>query len=355
VCERATAAPFFLGAIVAVVTPLIGCRRSESTPGNADGGAATAAFTPTPTPAPTPDGGAGRPPDRLVEHRATPHALTVRDEVVYWVEDVEQGGVFAASTGGGVRTLAELQRRPRAIAVDEAFVYWTSWHHEAGSIRRVRQSGGAIDELATNRRGPEFLMTDGASLYWIDAGTGISGDVVAMPKIGGQPRTLASAEAEAHHLAMDDGRLYWASYDRPKGDTVLRSAPTAGGLPATVARIHGTINGLTAHGDSLYLTTPRAILSVPRAGGSATTLSTDEADPRSIAVSRGMLYWINFGTRFFEQYHRDGSIVAMPSGGGARVVLAQPLDYPLSLAVTADAAYASAGLVDGAILRVPLH
>jgi hypothetical protein len=67
-------------------------------------------------------------------------------------------------------------------------------------------------------------------------------------------------------------------------------------------------------------------MKIPSAGGTATTLASDQVYPQGIAVDGTNVYWTNYG---------DGTVMKVPAGGGTPTILAAGQSGPNSIAVGA--------------------
>src|SRR5207249_2500548 len=90
--------------------------------------------------------------------------------------------------GGPVTELAAHVGHPVAIALDDAYVYWTD--EDSGTIGRIAKGGGAPQTVATTSIGAWPLAVDGERVYWAIYGS--SGYVAAAPKSGGAEVILAA-------------------------------------------------------------------------------------------------------------------------------------------------------------------
>ncbi len=91
---------------------------------------------------------------------------------VYWVSDDQ---LMAAPKAGGRPTpLARASSAIDAIALDDAFVYFTvpgALDLADGSVSRVAKTGGARTVLASGQPQPSAIAVDGDSVYWACRGT----------------------------------------------------------------------------------------------------------------------------------------------------------------------------------------
>ena len=127
--------------------------------------------------------------------------------------------------GGSVQTLVT-GYNSWAIALDDAYVYWTE--RTPGATRRVAKAGGAVQTLisAPNVNGPTSLAVDGTNIYWVEDG----GRARRMPKGGGTPTDYNAPDPAyvSGYVAINAANIYWSdSLSATSGR--LRRAPKGGG------------------------------------------------------------------------------------------------------------------------------
>lgn len=224
----------------------------------------------------------GGPATPIVTAAHDPGALALDDTHVYFGEALDSGPVLrrVPKGGGAVATLAP--GRPLAIAVDEAFVYWSD--PEAHALRRVPKTGGAAITLYENPgfAGPRVLALDNTSVFFADDSDGI----YRVPKAGG-PHVLLAAVADgrgrASALAID-GAALWACTQRG-----LWQLPFASGgeRSTTIWGVAGRdVAGYTRDG-RLVSTDARHEVTVhdTATGRPERVLATGERDPSSTAFA----------------------------------------------------------------------
>ena len=111
--------------------------------------------------------------------------VALNDDNVYWVSGEEPGVVASASKddkGGGARPLAAGQHYPFGIAVDAKRIYWVSAMiglvEVTGSIRACPFGDCASPMvIADKQRTPKDLAVDDVAIYWTahDMGNGHGG------------------------------------------------------------------------------------------------------------------------------------------------------------------------------------
>ena len=115
------------------------------------------------------------------------------------------GGLMTAPKSGGPATpiAGNVIAAARGVAADgnAPFVATTD-----GRIVRVNKDGSGFVELAKGGLHPTHLAVDDTSVFWSDSGL-----VWAADKVMGIPRVIATRQPEVSEVAVDRGRVYWAT------------------------------------------------------------------------------------------------------------------------------------------------
>ncbi len=211
------------------------------------------------------DGGA---PTTLATGDTAVSDLAVDATTIYWASTglsmegpSPVNGLFSEPlAGGAISTLVpmddfggHLDGVP--IALDDADLYWLDDDNDGGlvSVRRVPKGGGAITTFVspTNTVSHSELVLDSTHVYVI----GTAGSLLAFPKAGGPPATIATGVSGA--FAVDECNAYWATGGL--GDTLLLQTPLAGGDVYTLAVSEndttGPILAIATDATSVYWTT----------------------------------------------------------------------------------------------------
>jgi hypothetical protein len=167
---------------------------------------------------------------------------------------------------------------PEEIVGDEAFVYVTMF--KRSEIMRIPVAGGAAQKVGDLPRGVLALGKD--TVYAVSYSTGV---LVAFPKAGGKPRTIAKGLLRPTALAADDTHAYAYS----EGDRTLSAIELATGTTKVVAKDLVNSDDLVADGAWLYTRSwdkgnVGSLVRIAKDGSSRTALATDLAAPYNIAI-----------------------------------------------------------------------
>jgi hypothetical protein len=132
--------------------------------------------------------------------------LTTDEGFVYWTNEWPGTVMRVAKTGGKSTTLLDGQTRPMYVALDDKFVYFTTYAKEApgGQVARVAKLGGAVETLATGHPYLSGLVVDEQAAYW----TSPSG-LWKQAKSGGAATRLSPEKQHLTKLCGDAGSLYF--------------------------------------------------------------------------------------------------------------------------------------------------
>jgi len=332
--------PVFLVLCVAAFVILsggIGCGGSTSSLGCNAGDVGCATSTPLPvcdagnagcassTPLPVCDAGDGlTAPIRIVSNQEYMNTMAVSDGRLYW-------NVSWPSTDGGP------YRQAAMTAATTACDATPSVFAEADDIYAI--------VLGADR------------VYWSG-----SGATWSKPKSGGNA-TLFSASC-AQVLFVDETDAFCSSpgpYTPAMGTwygRILRVDLASGAVTEIFAEQSLNVVGLTADAANVYFSSGTKVRRVPRSGGTAVDIATDQVNPASVAVDSERVYWVNAGhTRVVDMWLGDGSIMSALLGGGTPRVLGENFAGLVSMAIDSTFIFASGSPITTdhtPLVRVPL-
>jgi hypothetical protein len=217
----------------------------------------------------------------------------------YWLRS-RRGGrdgfeVRRAPRGGGAsEQLARGVCAPRALALDEAHVYFAG--ECGGGVFRVAKRGGAVEKAAASCAGGEVkaLLADTATarLYWLEANA--DGDAVCSAPRKGPSEQIPSGRWPAA-LAVQGEALYGSdgscgSDCRPYEGTVWQR-PRAGGERRVLAERQAYVPFLAASAAHIVWVTELGALRRARVGGGPITTLWRGRRPVALALDGGVIYW----------------------------------------------------------------
>jgi hypothetical protein len=98
---------------------------------------------------------------------------------------------------------------------------------------------------------------------------------------------LASSPAFTNRIALDQDKVYWAVSAAPCS---VLSVPKAGGTPTTLGG-GDWCNAVATDADSVYWIAATTVRRAPKAGGTVVDLASFQSSPLGIAVDGENVYW----------------------------------------------------------------
>ena len=258
-------------------------------------------------------------------------AVAVDEANIYWTDcgtnpTAQDGRVMRMSKSTGqVVALISNQSCPTTIALDAAYVYWLGGATSARTISRVPKDGGA-PEILVRDNDIRALAVDDAALYWTSCDVrGSSSAVMQMPKQGSGTDAVQKISATtscANDLAIDADNVYWI-------DSIgVMKIGRSGGTPIVLSMAQFHPRNLVLDESKAYWIADTYIVRIAKTGGASAVLSANE-DPGVLAVDATNIYWsLN-----------SGSIVRMEKASGAQFTIATIPAIVSSLAVDATNLY----------------
>ncbi len=253
---------------------------------------------------------------RAIAASPDPLALAVDEAFVYWTDG--DGSVWRASKdGSGAMLLSPAGGAPAfAIATDAGRVFWAT----PQAIGEVSKLGGPAYFLATGVA-PRDLATDGTSLFFAQSGIRAipadGGPVASIVTYGGAPLAADSASvlfalpsgtllrmATNHSTGIQDLgwfsgpiaalALYQGDAYVATGQGALFRVSTSGGGMIRLAKNLPVVR-LAVDASGIYATTADSVVSIAFAGGDPVTLADHLRAPRAIALDADSVYWTSDG------------------------------------------------------------
>jgi len=133
------------------------------------------------------------------------HALTFAYGYLFYGDSTYNGIVFRPPAMGAAEVIAS-PADPARIAVDDTHVYWLDL--ATNTVQRASRAGGSIPEtLASTGVASGNMALDDAYVYWTSGS-----EISAVPKAGGTVVVIASLRPQSSSV-VDDSWVYWGEAD----------------------------------------------------------------------------------------------------------------------------------------------
>jgi len=236
--------------------------------------------------------------------------------------------------------------------VPGVYAYFYANPVDGGAIFAVPAGGGAPVRLAAgdndHNLGSGFAF-DADSVYYSDehwsagVGSGLVGTVLALPRTGGSPRSIADGLDQVSAIALDDDAVYFVDVQQTGNgsQTFIGRVPKAGGQVQHVVDLPSVgVAALAVAGGYVYWTqSDRQVVRVLALGGSPEPLSAGAAAPLAIAVDASGVYWLDIGHVGVDCPANDGQVSRFVPGQPEATPLASNLKGADALAVSAGAVF----------------
>lgn len=221
--------------------------------------------------------------------------------------------------------LAKLSALPRDVAAGAGYVFVTTF---AGEILRIPRDGGDPLKLASPER-PTYVAVDATHVYWTDLRNLSSdpGKIGRVPIAGGPEEILATGLDSPNSCTLSDTHVYFAQW---RSSTVSSVPNVVGGLVEGVATGQLGASYVAANDSTVcWVHDGLRVSCKPKTGGSVTALATEASGTiYALAIDGTHAFWAM----------RDGSVRTMPLTGGTPLTLAPALDdCPLGADIELDA------------------
>ncbi len=263
----------------------------------------------------------------LATGQSSPAGIVTNGSWAYWANfEGETAGIAAAPLcGGRAVLLVPGERGADEVAIDDSSVYWvTSVAPSANAVRRVALGGGAASTITTSPSPAQLsgIAVDDAYVYY-SGGQGPVSQVARVAKTGGTGAFLSTTASDGP-VAVDSTSVYFGS------NGAIMSVPKAGGPATTLSAPAGpTVSELTIDADTAYWVAPpqngnrTSILSVPKAGGTPAALIATEG-LNNFAIDATYIYW-STPTGLYRRTKTGGQVETVVGGlvGAQALAVAQ--------------------------------
>jgi len=171
------------------------------------------------------------------------------------------------------------------------------------------------------------------------SGGGQKPNVTRVPKVGGEELTIATSQAGARDVEVDESHLYWIAQSENAQQNILRAKKDGDHLE--ILAVDDTLlQGLVDDDTALFFWRWHAsdnmdILTIPKTGGQVVSLVTGQHSPFcTLLVDSQNVYWKTWGA--------DGAVYRVNKQGGQFIELAGT-PYPSQPAQDLDNLYLSMG------------
>ena len=150
---------------------------------------------------------------------------------------------------------------------------------------------------------------------------------------------LVSGLSNPTSIAVDDLNVYWTEFGG-----LIRSVPKSGGTPTTLYTSGYNPSGVASDGSTVFFGDGLNVRSLPRGGGQSTVLAN--SNPLRIAVDSANVYWTDFNA---------GAVRSVPKNSGTMNTLATGSNSPAGIVTDGSFVYWSELSNPGAVRKVPVN
>jgi Cys-rich repeat protein len=290
----------------------------------------------------------------LAASQDTPYGLAVNGSDVYWTNCADRGAVMTIPRDGGApRALVTDRWRPTELIADPSNVYWLEF--DPGSVMKVARAGGAPVVLAAAPF-PRALAVDDTHVYFTSGSDEPgSGSVWKVPREGGSPAMLAAGLTMPRGIVVHAGDVYWSSMGP---DGALMRIAAGGGVPTRLGT-HGTLTGgIAVNATTIFFTGiySNAVAKMPLNGGPVVGVGFAKA-VYQVVVDGPDVYWpkrhrcVGSGCASTPPCCWE-TVWTAPTVGGSAAAVASEQGSPWNVAVDDRSVYWTDAM-RGMVLRAP--
>ncbi|PYQ28204.1 MAG: hypothetical protein DMF56_17375 [Acidobacteria bacterium] len=266
------------------------------------------------------------------------NTLTIDATHVYYIDEFDTTLYRIPKSGGARQQLAQFPEvLVTAIAVDDANVYVATIVGDfsatipPGDIWAIPKAGGTPRTIASGVLFVTQLASDATHVYWVSVGTVkldeeeilSDGKVERVTKDGSSRQVLASGLSTPTTLSVDDANVYFGERGSAVGNPSigLRRVAKSGGTTTyllddhLVADLAISDNDLVFVGASATGTAAAGLFRVARTGGAVQTLVEDENIDSPPHIVAGQVYYITLPDE------SSDALMRVPLAGGNAVLL----------------------------------
>ena len=262
-----------------------------------------------------------------------PRMPAVAGSNIYWWDSASKYIARAPTSGAGSSVVVNVSGGLSSFATDGSHVYFgNSPLTNDYDMLAAPASGGSAGSIASSHTDANYVLVDGAHVFWVGdhwslGGTSFDGTEVEETPLGGSSvTTLVSSDYCPLQIAIDSQNLYFTGTRDGCGNGSLTRAtavwklPFGSGTPTLLANIQGNQRSLAVGGNYVYWEDDRGLMTVPIAGGSATTIDVSGGNAGYELVFGGIV--ADADHAYWSMLTPDMAMIRRyPAGGGAPLVL----------------------------------